>query len=268
MKRHLFGIVFVCLFGLAVLMTGCQPKPDSKTETAAAAASEELVISAASSLKGVLTAIESAYEQSNPQVHLSFNFGGSGVLAQQIEQGAGVDVFISASNKLMQGLEAQSLLLEGSYQTLLENKLVLVIPADAPYELASVESLKNKEIKSIAVGEVKTVPAGQYALEALEQLGLMDSLKDKLIYGKDVKEVLTWVETGNADAGLVYLTDAMASESVIIASEIPENVHSPIVYPIGIIKATAHQDSAEDFIKFLNSSQAKAIFQQYGFETK
>lgn len=115
------------------------------------------------------------------------------------------------------------------------------------------------------MGEPKSVPAGQYAEETLTKLNLLDSLKNKIVYAKDVKEVLTWVETGNADAGFVYATDAKASEKAEVAVVAPEDSHKPILYPAAVIKASKNVDAAKDFINYLYSDKTKAVFEKYGF---
>ena len=117
----------------------------------------------------------------------------------------------------------------------------------------------------MGLGDLKSVPAGQYAEEALTNLGIMDAVKPKAVYGKDVREVLTWVETGNADAGLVYKTDALISDKVRIAAEAPEGSHQPVYYPAGVIKASKNPGAAKEFVNYIYGSKAKSLFEKYGF---
>ena len=178
------------------------------------AADQGLTVSAAISLKDALDEISHLYETEQagrPAIH--FNFGGSGTLQRQIEQGAPVDVFISASSKEMDALDSKGLLLSATRRNLVGNSVVLIVPKGAS-GISSFEDLTNPAAKVIAIGEPKTVPAGEYAQEILTHLGIYDQLKSKLVLAKDVRQVLTHVETGNADAGIVYATDAKHSLKV------------------------------------------------------
>jgi molybdate transport system substrate-binding protein len=175
-----------------------------------------LTVSAASSLKDAMEEIKTAYAKEKPNVTITYNFGASGSLQQQIEQGAEADLFISAASKQMDALKDKGLIIEDTRRNLLGNRLTLVIPKDSS-GVSDFKGLTGEKIKKIALGEPKSVPAGQYAEEVLTKLNLLDALKPKVVYGKDVKEVLFWVETGNADAGVVYETDAKASDKVKIA---------------------------------------------------
>jgi molybdate transport system substrate-binding protein len=131
--------------------------------------------------------------------------------------------------------------------------------------LKGFEGLTDKSIRLIALGDPASVPAGQYGRQTLTALHLIDKLNAKLVIGKDVRQVLTYVETGNADAGIVYGTDAAASERVRIVAIAPESSHEPIVYPVAVVQASRNQDAARKFIEYLSSSAAKAIFIQHGF---
>jgi molybdate transport system substrate-binding protein len=127
-------------------------------------------------------------------------------------------------------------------------------------------SLKNPAIKKIALGEVKSVPAGQYALEVLNTLKIRDEILSKAVYAKDVREVLTWVETGNVDAGIVYKTDALISKGkVVIAAIAPKGTHKSVVYPAAIVKDCKNQKAAQDFLSYLTDKKAQAVFAKYGF---
>ena len=223
-----------------------------------------LTVSVASSLKDAMEEIKTAYAQENSNVAITYNFAGSGSLQQQIEQGADVDIFISAAAKQMDALKSKSLLLDDTRRNLLGNKLVLVTPKDST-ALSDIKDLTSDKIKKIALGEPKSVPAGQYAQETLTKLNLLDTLKDKIVYAKDVKEVLTWVETGNADAGFVYITDAKTSEKVEIAATTSEDSHSQILYPAAVLKNSKNVDAAKNFINYLYSDKAKTVFEKYGF---
>lgn len=223
-----------------------------------------LTISAAASLKDAMEEIKTAYAKEKPNVTLTLNFGASGSLQKQIEQGAEVDVFISSASKQMDALKDKGLINEDTRRNLLGNRLVLVTPKESSI-VADFKDLTNEKIKKIALGEPKSAPAGQYAEEVFTKLNILDVLKPKVVYGKDVKEVLTWVETGNADAGVVYETDAKTSNKVKIAAIASEDSHKPIVYPSAVLKGSKNSDTAKDFINYLYSEKAKPIFEKYGF---
>ena len=222
-----------------------------------------LTISAAASVKEALAEAETAYRQSHANMDFSNNFGSSGTLAMQIDQGAPVDLFLSAAAKPMDDLEAKGLIVAGTRRNLLRNTLVLIAPSDS--KLHDFQGLADKSVKMIALGDPGNVPAGQYGKQSLTALHLMDKINAKLVLGKDVRQVLTYVETGNADAGIVYATDAIASSKVRVVATAPESTHDPIVYPVGVIKGGHNEESARKFVEFLRSPAAQAIFQKHGF---
>ncbi|GIP41833.1 molybdate ABC transporter substrate-binding protein [Paenibacillus sp. J45TS6] len=225
----------------------------------------ELTISAAASLTDALEEIQPIFEANHPEIQLTFNFGSSGALQQQIEQGAPVDLFLSAAEKNMQALIDNNQIMEGYSETLLTNELVLVSANDSEIDITSEVDLTKPEVKIVAIGIPESVPAGSYAKEALEGLGLYDKLLPKVIQAKDVRQVLQYVETGNADAGFVYKTDAILSKVNIVHTVDPE-LYTPIHYPVGITGASKHKEEAKVFYEFLKSDEAKTIFQKYGFK--
>lgn len=223
-----------------------------------------LTVSAAISLTNAMQEIKTLYQRSNPNVNITYNFGASGALQQQIEQGAPVDVFFSAATKQMDALQQKNLLLPETRRNLLNNRLVLITPRNAS-TLTGFRNLTGSEVRRIAIGEPLSVPAGQYAQELLTNLKIFDSLKSKLIYGNNVRQVLTYVETGNVDAGIVYITDAKESKSVRVGATAQENLHSPIVYPVAVLKDSKNTAAAREFVQFLSSTQARTVFEKYGF---
>ena len=223
-----------------------------------------LTISAASSLKDSMEEIKQAYLKENPNVNVTYNFGASGSLQLQIEQGAEVDLFLSAAVRQMDALKDKELIMEDTRKNLLGNRIILVIPEDS-VSITDFKDLAGDKVKKVALGEPKSVPAGQYGEEVLKKLDLLDVVKPKVVYGNNVKEVLTWVETGNADAGIVYETDAIASHKVKIAAIAPEGSYTPVVYPAAVLKDTKNMDAAKAFINYLYSPKAKPIFEKYGF---
>ncbi len=223
-----------------------------------------LTVSAAISLSPALTEIKTVYQGSNPNVNITYNFGASGALAQQIKQGAPVDVFFSAATKQMDALQQANLLLNQTRRNLLTNRLVLITPKNG-LVLSDFKQLTDARIKKIAIGEPKSVPVGQYAQEMLAKLGLWPQLQPKLVLGNNVRQVLTFVESGNVDAGIVYTTDVKASDKVTVRLTAAENLHSPIVYPLAVIKNSRNPAVAKMFVEFLAGDRAKIVFQKYGF---
>lgn len=222
------------------------------------------MISAAASLKDAMGEVETAYESKKPEVNLILNFGSSGTLQQQIEQGAPVDVFFSASSKQMDALEEKQLIKKETRKDILGNELVLITGKENN-TITSFEDLNKQEVKHIGIGNPESVPAGKYAKEALTSMKLYDGLKAKYVEAKDVRQVLSYVETGNAEAGLVYKSDTVVSDKVKIIAVASEDSHKPIVYPATVISSTKQDAAAEEFAKFLQTDEAIQIFLKYGF---
>jgi molybdate transport system substrate-binding protein len=222
-----------------------------------------LTLSVAASLKDAVAEAEAAYTHDHADVEFRNNFGSSGTLAGQIEEGAPVDVFLSASGKQMNELEAKGLIEAGTRHNLLRNSLVLIAPRDS--RLRNFQELVNPSIRLIALGDPDSVPAGQYGRQTLTALKLMDTLKTKFVLGKDVRQVLTYVETGNADAGIVYATDALISGQVRVVATAPEATHDPIVYPVAVVKGGRSEEAARKFTEYLSSPPVQAIFVRHGF---
>jgi molybdate transport system substrate-binding protein len=222
-----------------------------------------LTISAAASLKDALAETESSYKQSGANVNFSNNLGSSGTLAAQIDQGAPADIFLSAAAKPMDDLDAKGMIVAGTRRNLLRNTLVLIAPLDS--KLRDFQGLAGDSIRLIALGDPGSVPAGQYGRQTLIALHLLDRLDPKFVFAKDVRQVLTYVETGNADAGLVYATDAQASNKVRVVATAAEWTHEPIIYPAAVIKGSHSEEAARQFIEYLGSPAAQAIFVKHGF---
>ncbi len=247
-------LAFVLAAGSGVAGT---PPPQS--------AKAELTVSAAISLKDALDEVKQLYTADNPGVSIATNYGASGTLQIQIEQGAPVDVFFSAAPKQMDTLESKGLLLEGSRKDLLRNEVVLIVPRDSALGISSFEDLTHANVKQVSFGQPDVVPAGQYAREVLTHLGIFNAVNSKAVLAKDVRQVLTYVETGNVDAGIVYSTDALSSSKAKVVAQAPANSHSPIIYPVAVIKATKNAAAARAFENFLSGPKARAVFQKYGF---
>ncbi|MEK4509625.1 molybdate ABC transporter substrate-binding protein [Paenibacillus sp. FSL K6-2524] len=265
-KKMRFAIILILMFGL--LITACG-KSEKATVNSTVEPTEQntitLTVSAAASLKDSLEELTPIFEDLNPSIKLVYNFGASGSLQKQIEQGAPVDLFLSAGKKQMDALIDKKLVLADQSVSLLLNSLVLIVKSDAEGIPDQLETLKDVAIHNIAVGEPEVVPAGTYARETLESEGLWEELQPKMVFTKDVSQVLTYVESGNADAGFVYLTDALLSDKVKMAFQIDASKHKSILYPAGIIAETKHNGEAEQLLQFLQSKEAQDVFVKYGF---
>jgi molybdate transport system substrate-binding protein len=224
----------------------------------------EIIVSAAASLQDSLGSIQQLYQKANPSFEVNYNFGSSGSLQQQIERGAPVDIFISAAAKQMDELEKKDLILNETRKNLLKNKLVLIVPKENKI-ISSFKDLATDRVKTFAMGEPESVPAGKYSQEVLNYLKIFDRVRSKAVYGKDVRQVLNYVATGNVDAGIVYLTDTKTSDRIRIVVAADEKTHSPIVYPVAVVKDSKHIREAKEYISFLASSEAKKILTADGF---
>jgi molybdate transport system substrate-binding protein len=223
----------------------------------------ELTVSAAASLNNALIEIRTLHSKAHPDVTIVYNIGGSGQLQQQIESGAPVDVFISAAPAQMDALEKKGLLLTDTRRDLLSNTLVLVTPKNST--IKGFADLTHPEVRRIAIGDPKSVPVGAYAAQVFKSLNIIQFLEPKLVRVLDARQVLTAVETGNVEAGVVYLTDAKSSARARIAATAPEKSHSPIIYPGAVIKQSRHPDAARQFLDFLGDHAARAVFAKSGF---
>lgn len=227
---------------------------------------QELTISAAASLTDALTEISKSFESEHPGLKIYSNFGASGILQKQIEKGSPVDVFISASAKQVDALQAKGLLHNDTRSNILTNEIVLVIPANATYKVEKFDDLLSSDVKWLAIGNPDSVPVGQYSQETLKKLGLWKQVAPKSVYGETVRQVLNYVERGEVSAGIVFVSDLTISKKVKIAAIAPDGSHSPITYPAVVIKSSQNKELATEFIKYLKSDEAKKIFEKYGFK--
>jgi len=225
-----------------------------------------ILVSAAASLKDALQEIKVQFQKNHSSIKVEFNLGSSGSLQQQIEQGAPVDVFISAASREMDALASKRLIDKDTRKNLLTNRLALIIPSnDKGSKIKDFSSLTRSEVKKIAIGEPHVVPCGFYSVQVFNRLKIAGQLQSKLVYANSVREVLSLVEMGNVDAGLVYTTDARISNKVKIVTISAENLHSPIIYSMAIIQSSRNPQASGNFVQFLTSSVARKIFQKYGF---
>ena len=224
----------------------------------------EILVSAAASLTDVLQQIAESYKTVAPNVMVTFSFGSSGTLQTQIEEGAPADAFVSAAQKQMDALAEKNLIAADTRKDLLVNKVVLILPANSMADIKSFEDVVTDKVKMVGVGE-SSVPVGQYAEEVFTTLGVWDQVKAKANFGTDVRQVLSWVESGDVDCGIVYATDAATTTGVKIVAEAPEGSHKPVVYPAAVLANAAQSDAAKAFLDYLSSDDAVALFEAAGF---
>jgi molybdate transport system substrate-binding protein len=254
-KRPIFTQIALGIIVVSILLSLFDPNKTIKKE--------ELTISAAMSLKDAFTEIGTAFEKSHPKTKVVYNFGSSGQIAQQLRQGSTSDVFASADKDTMQSLVSARLIDEKTVQNFARNEMVVIAHDTAKFH--SFTDLANAE--RLAMGDPMTVPAGKYAEEALQKAQLLTPMRreKKLIYGENVRQVLTYVESKNADAGLVYATDTKLSHGVSICFAVPQTYTQPIVYPIGIPSSCSQKPLAQQFIDLVTGPEGQKILQQKGF---
>lgn len=249
------AILIACVLAL-ILCSACGSKAPSP--------SEEVLVSAAVSLKDAFTELAQLHEQ-RTGIKIRFNFGASGALQKQIEAGAPVDVFASAGAKQMDELNAKALIVSASRRDFAGNVLVLIQPLDGA-SMSSFADLAKPEVKKIAMGNPKTVPAGQYTQQIFNRMKLLPGIQPKLIYAEDVRQVLDYVVRGEVDAGVVYSSDAQAGgSSVRIIARAPDDTHDPILYPIAILRESKNAEAAQKFIELLVSPEGQSILAKHGF---
>lgn len=286
----------ICITAAAVLamgmMTGCTGEKKKETvpettQTAAQTAEEtspettaqeteasveedtektEILVAAAASLKNAYEEeLIPMFEEDNPGITVTGTYDSSGKLQTQIEEGLEADVFMSAATKQMKALQEKGMIAEDTVTELLENKIVLIVPSGSAGEWKAFEDIEKAE--SIALGDPASVPAGQYAQEALTSLGIWDGIQDKVSFGTNVTEVLNQVAASSADAGIVYATDAASmAEQVDVIAEAPEgSLAKKVIYPVAVVKGSAHPEEAEAFVEFLKTEEAMKVFESYGF---
>jgi len=225
---------------------------------------DELTVFAAASLTDSLREIGALYEKERG-TKIRFNLAASSFLARQIEEGAPADIFLSADEAKMDNLEKRGRIVNETRQTLLGNSLVIVISLESVLTIHSPNDLLKPTVKQIALADPKAVPAGIYSKRYFEKLGIWNQLAPKVIPTANVRAALAAVESGNVEAGIVYSTDAGISKKVKVAFQVPVADDPKIRYPAAVIKNSEHLDTAKQFLIYLRSEKASAIFKHYGF---
>ena len=251
---------------IAAETTAAETEAESKAEAKADLGEQSILVAAAASLKNAYEdELIPMFEEQYPGVTVEGTYDSSGKLQTQIEEGLEADVFMSAATKQMKALDEEGMIASDTIVNLLENKIVLIVPTGSDSKMDSFE--KIGDAASIALGDPESVPAGQYAKEALTNLNVWDSIQDKVSFGTNVTEVLNQVAAASADAGIVYATDAASkADQVTVVAEAPEgSLEKKVIYPVAVVKATAHEDAAKAFVDFLQTPEAIAVFESYGF---
>ena len=254
---------------LAVFLTACGAAPTPSVILIDEPEPRTLTVFAAASLTEAFTEIGVAFEATNPGVTVTFNFAGSQALRTQIEEGAPVDVFASANTKEMDMLVTDSFIAQDAPQIFLTNKLVVILPAGNPAAIEKLEDLAAPGIKLVLAAE--EVPVGKYARQALDQMNgsfgvdFKDKVLANVVSNEDnVKQVAAKVQLGEADAGIVYTSDAVAAPE-LKAIEVPVDLNVVAKYPIAPLVKSANANLARQFVEFVLSTEAQGILQKWGF---
>jgi molybdate transport system substrate-binding protein len=226
-----------------------------------------VLVFAAASLTDALKEIAASWEIAGGE-GIAFNFAASSLLARQIREGAPADLFLSADEAQMDGLERAGLVVPGTRRSVLSNTLVAVVPKDSTLRIASERDLAGKGVERIALAEPTSVPVGVYSKKFFERVGIWDALAPKVVPTENARATLAAVESGNVDAGIVYRTDAAISKHVRIAFEIPAAMGPAISYPFALVKGAPRETEARRFLAYLGSPAARAVFVRYGFLVK
>ena len=271
MKKRTAGLLGIFL-AAAMMTAACgsdnsqETAKDTDREKKDAEEPVTILMAAAASLEySMKDELIPMFQKQHPNITVEGTYDSSGKLQTQIESGMDADLFFSAAEKQMTALKDENLIDRDSVKHLLENKIVLVVPSDKKDAYTKFKDVVNAE--TVAVGDPESVPAGQYAREALTSLGLWDQVSAKASLGTNVTEVLNWVSEGSADAGIVYATDAAAKkDSLAVIAEAPEgSLAQKVIYPAGIVTGSAKKEAAQLFLDFLASDEASAVFEEYGF---
>jgi len=252
--------LFLTLLSFSALL-GTDPAASSSPRPA----DGEILVAAAVSLKEAFTEIAADYHQRTGAA-VAFTFGSSGELEKQIEAGAPIDVFASAGEKEIEELRVKQMIDLSTQADFARNSLVLIVPAESKLQLHSFEDLAPAGVAKIAVGNPKTVPAGRYAREFLENARLWWKVESRLVQAENVRQVLDYVDHGEVDAGIVYATDvAIAHGSVTVAARAPEEKYGPVLYPIAVVKSSNHAEAARQFVDLVCGPEGAGILKKYGF---
>ncbi len=255
MMKSFLSFLFIGIF-VFLGLSGCSTSHKGQTV---------ILVMAATSLSDVCSELAKEYKESNSNVEIRFNFGSSGILQTQIQQGAPADIFISAAQKQMDDIEKQGLIMRDTRMDLVKNKVVLIVPKGNAKRIKGFEGIVTGKVETIGLGDFISVPAGQYAKEILESLGILKAAQKKAVYGSNVRQVLSWTERGEVDCGIVYETDAALSKGVEIICRAPEEAYKAVIYPVAVLTDSYEKQESKEFLGFLQSYESIEIFKKHGF---
>lgn len=262
--------IMISFMGLLVILAlvACKDKQDSNPApppNQSPSLEGSITVSAAGSLTDVGEKLKTAFIEENSNVTIDFNYASSGALAQQIENGAPSDLFLSAASKDMNTLEEKELIIKDTRVNFASNEAVIVVEKDSTIEINSLEELPSLNFDYYAQGDFEAVPIGRTTKQALEDAGVWEALTDKRVLATDVNQILSYVTAGNAQLGFVFKTDAIRSNNVKIAYILDATSHDPVVYPGAVVKASNNEPLAKAFLDFIVSSKGQAILAENGF---
>lgn len=241
---------------LALVLGGCVPRRQAVSLTVAAGAG----------LSEVMPAVGADFERAQPDIKVTFTFGNAGAISAQVKQGAPVDVVLFPSGGgHMDALERDGFILPGSRRVVARDDLVLAVPAGKQVPADPWSWLRSSEVRRVAIGDPKAVPAGVYAMQVLRHLGLDAALEPKLVYAGTVRQALVYVEQGEAEAALVYRSTVRGSDRARVAAVAPPETHDAIFFEGAVVKAARHADEAQLFLQCLLSPGAARVFEEHGF---
>ncbi|HWS85898.1 MAG TPA: molybdate ABC transporter substrate-binding protein [Pyrinomonadaceae bacterium] len=250
------SLLLAALFCAGFLLAGC------RGETASSARPQTLTVSAASDLTPAFQEMGKLFEQ-REGTKVTFNFGSTGQLTQQIEQGAPVDLFAAANVSFVEGLEKKGLVVPGTRALYAQGRITLWTRGDGALKLERVEDLARPEFKKVAIANPEHAPYGAAAREALQTAGVWEAVAPKLVYGENISQTLQYAESGNVDAAIVALSLSTQSEGRWVL--IPAELHKPLNQALAVIKATKHEQEARRFAAFVNSAEGRGVMRKYGF---
>lgn len=258
-KTAIVLLVCICLF-----VAGCS----KSSEEQELHNPKKVMVLAASSLTDVLNQVKQNFEQTQNEYVIEFSFDSSGTLKTQIEQGVDGDVFFSASQVQIQQLSEKGLIDQDETIELLTNEIVLTSNREVKDPITSFEQLVLSDDVDMIATCMEEVPVGQYTMQIYRNLGLEEQLRSKANYAGNVRQVLEWVASGNCSYGIVYATDAAIEQDVVVQAVADSSLYDEIIYPVSLLTNSSQKEGAKAFLQYLETKEAKEIFQQYGFETK
>ena len=239
------ALIFVLIF-----FTACRSSPPT------------LTVSAASDLTPAFEELGKQFTN-DTGIKVTFNFGSTGQLTQQIEQGAPVDLLAAANISFVEELERQNLILPDTKTLYAQGRITLWTRSDSPLKLDRIEDLAKPEVRRIAIANPEHAPYGDAARQALESAGIWERVSSRLVFGENISQTLQYAETGNVDAAIVALSLSVSSKGRWVL--IPDQLHKPLNQTLAVIRSTRHEAEARRFANFINSAQGRPIMRKYGF---